>query len=312
MVNHLPSAYYNAYSEITNEKSKQFIIYTVNRMESLININFQDWNLKTFLNTDDIEDKIKDEIPSAQIHLLGTIKRFLSYKGKTNIMIYKTYNKKINAKYKLLNKNRSIEKINKNKEINTITYNQMKSIFISKISEIKQYGYIKFRNYLILGFYLLQTPSRLCNLVHMKYIKEPKTLLKNIENKEFNYISKIEGKYNICYNNYQTKGYLGQINMILEDVNLIDMLDYYFKYHITDSGYMFFNGLAKIENTKNTTLGESVRKMSLLLFKKKLNIKDLRFEYLKEYYKTEHTYEEKENMHRNMNVLYNPANDLLY
>jgi len=251
MTSRLPIKYINAYSVVDNENSKNFILYTVNRLEGLLNIRFNEWNPTIFLDIDKIENKIKEEVPSAQIHLLGTVKRFLMYKNKDNTMIYKKYSNKINSLYKVLNSNRENKIIEKNNSSETLDYNNLKNIFISKIPDIKKNRYIQFRNYIFLGFQLLEIPTNLCNLQHLKYIKEPTTLLKNIEDKTHNYISKIEGIYNITYNNYKNNKYIGQINITISNLHLADLLDYYFDNFVLESGYMFYNGIEFNSNSNN-------------------------------------------------------------
>jgi hypothetical protein len=312
MTTRLPNNYINAYSIVDNEKSKTFILHMVNRFESLINIRFSEWNFTTFLDIDKIQDKIKDEVLSAQIHLLGTIKRFLMYKNKNNTLIYKKYSQKINSLYKVLNSNRENKIIQKNKSSETLDYNNLKNIFISKIEDIKKCRYIQYRNYLFLGFQLLEIPTNLCNLEHLQYIKEPTTLLKNIENKDFNYISKIDNVYHITYNNYKNKKHIGQINTTITNLHLIDLLDFYFNNFVLESGYMFFNGLEHNSNSNNTTIGEAIRKTSNVLFNKRYSINDYRQGYLKQFYQTERSYEDKVLNCKNMNIIYNPRNDLLF
>jgi len=312
MTTRLPNNYINAYSVVDNQSSKNFILYTVNRLESLLNIRFSEWNFTLFLDMKKIEEKIKEEVPSAQIHLLGVVKRYLTYKNKRNTLIYKKYSQKINEKYKLLNSNRENKIIEKNQSSELPDYNNLKNIYISKIEDIKKHRYIQYRNYLILGFYLLEVPTRLCNLEHMKYIKEPNTLLKNIEDKTYNYISKIDGVYNITYNNYKTSKHLGQINTKITNLHLTDLLDYYFNNFVLDSGFMFFNGINFSNHSNNTTIGEAIRKTSNELFNKRYSINDLRQGYLKQYYETERTYEEKVLTCRKLNIIYNPRSDLLF
>jgi len=312
MTTRLPNNYINAYSIVDNEKSKTFILHMVNRFESLINIRFSEWNIILFLDIDKIQDKIKDEVLSAQIHLLGTIKRFLMYKNKNNTLIYKKYSQSINSKYKVLNNNRENKIIQKNKSSETLDYNNLKNIFISKIEDIKKCRYIQYRNYLFLGFQLLEIPTNLCNLEHLQYIKEPTMLLKNIENKDLNYISKIENVYHITYNNYKNKKHIGQINTTITNLHLIDLLDYYFQNFVLESGYMFFNGLEHNSNSNNTTIGEGIRKISNVLFNKRYSVNDYRQGYLKQFYQTERSYEDKVLNCKNMNIIYNPRNDLLF
>ncbi len=312
MTTRLPNNYINAYSIVDNEKSKSFILHMVNRFESLINIRFSEWNFTTFLDIDKIQDKIKDEVLSAQIHLLGTIKRFLMYKNKNNTLIYKKYSQKINSLYKVLNSNRENKIIQKNKSSETLDYNNLKNIFISKIEDIKKCRYIQYRNYLFLGFQLLEIPTNLCNLEHLQYIKEPTMLLKNIENKDLNYISKIDNVYNITYNNYKNKKHIGQINTTITNLHLIDLLDYYFQNFVLESGYMFYNGIEFGNNSNNTTIGEGIRKISNVLFNKRYSVNDYRQGYLKQFYQTERSYEDKVLNCRNMNIIYNPRNDLLF
>jgi len=312
MTTRLPIKYINAYSVVDNENSKNFILYTVNRLEGLLNIRFNEWNPTIFLDIDKIENKIKEEVPSAQIHLLGTVKRFLMYKNKDNTMIYKKYSNKINSLYKVLNSNRENKIIEKNNSSETLDYNNLKNIFISKIPDIKKNRYIQFRNYIFLGFQLLEIPTNLCNLQHLKYIKEPNTLLKNIEDKTHNYISKIEGIYNITYNNYKNNKYIGQINITISNLHLADLLDYYFDNFVLESGYAFYNGIEFNSNSNNTTIGEGIRKVSKKLFNKRYSVNDYRAGYLKQYYQTERTYQEKVLNSKYMNNIYNPRQDLLF
>lgn len=312
MTSRLPIKYINAYSVVDNENSKNFILYTVNRLEGLLNIRFNEWNPTIFLDIDKIENKIKEEVPSAQIHLLGTVKRFLMYKNKDNTMIYKKYSNKINSLYKVLNSNRENKIIEKNNSSETLDYNNLKNIFISKIPDIKKNRYIQFRNYIFLGFQLLEIPTNLCNLQHLKYIKEPNTLLKNIEDKTHNYISKIEGIYNITYNNYKNNKYIGQINITISNLHLADLLDYYFDNFVLESGYAFYNGIEFNSNSNNTTIGEGIRKVSKKLFNKRYSVNDYRAGYLKQYYQTERTYQEKVLNSKYMNNIYNPRQDLLF
>lgn len=312
MTTRLPNNYINAYNIVDNENTKTFILYNVNRLETLLNNRFSEWNFTLFLDMKKIEDKIKNEIPSAQIHLLGVVKRYLTYKNKRNTLIFKKYSQKINEMYKLLNSNRENKIKEKNQSSELLDYNNLKNIYISKIEDIKKYRYIKFRNYLCLGFYLLEVPTRLCNLEHMKYIKEPTTLLKNIEDKNYNYISKIDGVYNITYNNYKTSKHLGQINTTITNLYLIDLLDHYFNNFVLDSGFMFFNGINYSNQSTNTTIGEGIRKSSNELFNKRYSINDIREGYLKEFYKEERTYEDKVLNCRKMNIIYNPRCDLLF
>ena len=312
MSSRLPNNYINAYSIVDNQSSKNFILHMVNRLEGLLNIRFSDWNIILFLDIDKIQDKIKDEVLSAQIHLLGTIKRFLTFKNKRNTLIYKKYSQSINSKYKVLNSDREHKIKEKNQSSETLDYNNLKNIFISKIEDIKKCRYIQFRNYLFLGFQLLEIPTNLCNLEHMKYIKEPSTLLKNIENKDFNYISKIDNVYNITYNNYKNKKHIGQINTTISNIFLTDLLDFYFNNFVLESGYAFYNGIEFGNNSNNTTIGEAIRKTSNVLFNKRYSINDYRNAYLKQFYQIEHSYDEKVLNCRNMNIIYNPRNDLLF
>ena len=75
---------------------------------------------------------------------------------------------------------------------------------------------------------------------------------------------------------------------------------------------MFFNGLEHNSNSNNTTIGEAIRKTSNVLFNKRYSVNDYRQGYLKQFYQTERSYEDKVLNCRNMNIIYNPRNDLLF
>ena len=167
-----PIDYYNAYSNLLNENSKIFVTNTTQRLERLLNKRFSNWMTSDFLDFEKFENTIKDLTLTAKIHLLGIVKRYLKYKKQDNSIIFRKYKHKINHLYDELNSNTNKNKKTEKEKEHWISYKELQEKYISNIPKMKDYGYTKFRNYMILGWYILQIPVRLSNIQLMDYIKE--------------------------------------------------------------------------------------------------------------------------------------------
>jgi hypothetical protein len=309
--------YYTVYNKLLNEKSLNYIDNVTIRVEKLLKTKFNDFSLILFLDIDKILNTISNLTKNAIIGVLSVIKRWLLFKKYDNHRIYTEYSNKINELYKFYN----IERLSKYKvpsNNNSIDLDILKTNFINNFENIKKMKYIKMRNHLILAFYLFMPPVRLCNLEHMKYIKNPERLLKN-EDTKYNYISKIGGIYNITYNKYKTSKYLKQQSFtIINNFFLIELLDTYFstfktELENTESNYLFYNGYDFEKNTDNVSIGASLPKTVYTYTNiKGIHINDIRTAYFKKFYSNNPTIdEERENSYK-MGILYSPETKLLY
>jgi len=303
----LPETYYNAYNTMDNVKSRTFVFNTVLRFERFIKKKFKDWILSDFLDTQKIFNDIDNLKLTQQIHFLGVIKRYIVFKGKINSVIFDKYKKRINELYDILNsKNAKNKKTDRDKQ-NFISYNELRDKFIKHIPCIEKQKYTKFRNYLITGFYVLQSPVRLCNLQNLIYIKPDTKLLKNIENKTQNYITKINNKWHIEYNNYKTVKHLGYLNFEIKDSNLIKLLDMYIdKFNIPVNQQFFYNNLDfKEKPLCGVTIGTAIRKIiKIITGVSDVSLNVLRHSCITEFYSQNRSIEEKKQLALEMGQLY--------
>lgn len=302
-----PIDYYNAYSNLLNENSKIFVTNTTQRLERLLNKRFSNWMTSDFLDFEKFENKIKDLTLTARIHLLGIVKRYLKYKKQDNSIIFRKYKHKINHLYDELNSNTNKNKKTEKEKEHWISYKELQEKYISNIPKMKDYGYTKFRNYMVLGWYILQIPVRLSNIQLMDYIEPDTQLLKNIPDKTKNYITKINGIYNICYNNYKTAHNLGQLNFTIDNPHLINIIDTYIKKFKIPVNKQFLYSNLHLRESKicSITVGYAVTKIVKELTNiDKITVNSIRHSFLTEYYKQTRTIDEKQHTANRMGQFY--------
>mgnify|MGYP006111572417 CR=1 FL=1 len=306
--------YYNAYSNIVNKKSLNFIDNSTIRAEKLLKTNFDDWSLILFLDSTKIFEALKNVEDIGIICIISVIKRWLMYKKHKEHRIYAEYSNKINELYK----HRNINRIAKYKDnTKTVDLDILRNNFINNFENIKKMKYIKLRNHLILGFYIFMPPVRLGNLEYMKYIKNPTRLLKH-EDTKYNYISKIEGVYNITYNQFKTVKFLKQQTFKIENKYLIDLLDIYFstfknELENTESNYLLYQGYNFEKKIDNVSIGASIPKLTYTYTNiKSIHINDIRTSYFKNFYSQNPTIDEERDLSYKMGILYSPETKLLY
>ena len=303
-----PKEYIDVYALVLNENTKMFIKNTTLRLEKLLKNKFSDWLVSDFLDFESFQKKIESFSLTGKIHMNSIVKRFLSYKNKYNTEIYRKYRNQINGLYDELNSNanKNVKTIKQQK--NYLSYKLAREALIKHIPEIKKLTtYTQYRDYLILAWYLLQPPVRLCNLKHLVLIKNDSVLLKNIEDKSKNYITKIKGVYHVCYNNYKTSKNLGQINLTIENIHLIDLLDTYLnKYNIVDNKQFFYNNLQLIpRNMEGITFGFAITKtIKRLMNISNISLNILRHSYISEFLESLRSVEEKKDLALKMGQQY--------
>lgn len=303
----LPELYYNAYSDLKNENSRLFINNTTLRAQKIFKKEFNAWMLSDFLDMEEINTTLNSLSLTGKIHMLGIIKRFICYKGKINTEIYRKYKNKINEYYDILNIKNSKNEKTKQEQEQFISYKDTRKELIKNIPNIKKMKYTNYRNHLITAYYLLKSPVRLCNLQHMIYIKPDTQLLKNVTNKQKNYITSINGVWYVHYNNFKTSSKMGEISLKIESPELVDLLEHYItKFNIKPNQQLLYNNLSfKPSNICSITIGYAITKT----IKKLMNIENvtlntLRHAKITEFQNEVHTIEEKKQLAKEMNQQY--------
>lgn len=286
-----PEDYYNVYSLITNEKTLKHIKLTTIKLEDLMNKKFTRWSYATFLNKEEIYKHLEKSSLTSKIHSISVIKRFLKYKRRDNTELYRLYTIDLNELYETHNLDKEEQKKTSKENESWMEYKDMKKhldSFIPSYLMAQEYAFYKFRDLIILSFYILQTPVRLTNLSELKFISNPTQELRHYDTK-YNYISKDGNKYKLVYNNYKTRKYLGQLEFIIRNQLLINMLDKYLNYFFKDNKEEHFLFTKLDQNTKISpvSLEQAIRKQGLLHFKKKdITLNLIRHSFFTGFFKT--------------------------
>ena len=165
------------------------------------------------------------------------------------------------------------------------------------------------RNFVILGLYTLQPPTRIGNYLDMKIRNNCKRDIKSL-NKKHNYICKMEdGKYKMVFNNYKTAKYLGKIVHIVENDILNKLLDKYITQYVKgDTLFTNANG-SPITQPNYTQALQSITKKSL---GKTLTPNDIRHIFLSWFQAQNPSIEEKEKVAKMIGQTYKPSRMELY
>ena len=298
-----PNEYYNAYKIMDNENSKTFINNSTQRFERIHKKKFNKWLVSDFLDIKEIQDKIKGLVLTARIQMLGIPKRYLTYKGKTNTQIWIQYRNSINELYDELNSKNAKNKKTAREQTNFISYKFAREEFIKYMPKIKEMKYKQFRNCLITGFYVLQSPVRLSNLQHLNYI-EPNTIqLKNIVDKTKNYITKNNGIWEVQYNNFKTASKLGSLNFKITEPNLIELLDIYIGRYPIKPNKQFLYAKYDFSESKicSITIGYAITKIiKLITGIDNVTLNTLRHSLITEFHSSIHSIEDKKQLAKEM------------
>tara|TARA_R110000803_G_scaffold202823_1_gene268146 strand:- start:33 stop:947 length:915 start_codon:yes stop_codon:yes gene_type:complete len=292
---------------MNNDKSKIFVTNTTQRFERIHKKKFNQWLISDFLDINEIKDKLKNLVLTARIQMLGIVKRYLTYKGKTNTQIWIQYRNAINELYDELNCANAKNKKTEREKTNFISYKFVKEEFIKYMPKIKEMNYKQFRNCLITSFFVLQPPVRLSNLQHLNYI-EPNTIqLKNVVDKTKNYITKNNGIWEVQYNNFKTVLKLGSLSFKITEPHLIELLDIYITRYPIKPNQQFFYAKSDFAESKicSITIGYAITKIiKLITGIDNVTLNTLRHSLITEFYSSVHSIEEKKQLASKMGQTY--------
>jgi len=285
-----PKEYYDVYSLVTNENTAKHIKLTTINLEKLLNKKFTRWSYATFLNKEEIDKKFENLTMTAKIHSLSVIKRFLKYKRRDNTELYRLYNTDLNEVYERHNLKREEQKKTTKETESWMSYQDMKKHlveFIPKYLMSPEFQFYRFRDLIILSFYILQTPVRLGNLAELKFVRNPEQELRHYD-KKFNYLSKDGNKYKLVYNQYKTQKRLGQLEFIIKNQLLINLLDKYLSYFFkNNSEHYLFTKKDQVSKLSTVSLEQAIRKQGKKHFNKPdITLNLIRHSFFTDFFKT--------------------------
>lgn len=313
----------NDFKEINPNRSESTYItmkYNLFRITKILNIKFSDLNPTLFLNPTYIIDLIdkKYSLNTRVATILGIIV-LLKYFHKNNPTNFTSslifmYEKKLNISSVKVNKIIDEQQLTETEAKNWIDYNELLEKFLSYINkeflqEDSAYTYNEIRNITLMALYVLLPPSRIGNyrLMKIRYEKIRKaTQLK----KEFNYFMITnDNKFNIVFNQYKTKKFIGQVEKTVENETLIKLLKLYIKRRemMTNSlnTNLFINQYSRQMTQTNIT--DTLKFVSNLVVKKELSVNMFRHIYLTDYTKKNNTIKNNKLTAEFMGQTYSPT-----
>ena len=230
--------------------------YNIIRLQKITKKNIDDLIIDDFVDLKSVKILLEKYALNTQIQTLQGIKIFLKFKN-ADIDLIENYN---NLVKEFSNKSKEISEKNEmteNEEKNWIDYEDLKlkfktyynDIFLKEtedmnIEDLNNYNtYNKFRNILLLSFFIEIPPTRIGNYMYMKVrtkkIRTGKSLFK-----EHNYLmDNLDGTYELVFNKYKTAKFIGQVNHIVKkDTILADIIH---KYLVIRNNYI--NNKSKTE-----------------------------------------------------------------
>ena len=149
----------------------------------------------------------------------------------------------------------------------------------------------RFRDYMCLSLFVLNTPTRLGNYLSCKVLRNvPEN--KDDLSKSYNYIYKNnDGFYKFIFNKYKTSKTLGSKEKKIKNKNLNAILDRYLNHYNKDNKYFLVDILGK--EIKQTVFTEILKSQTKILFKKSFSVNLIRHSYLTHFLKQDSTLIEK-------------------
>ena len=208
--------------EITNKTSLSTISQAMVRIEKILDKDLEDIKIKDLKDSEAIVDTLTENYSlNSVITTIINLKKFITYK-KGSAELVNEYNAYINDLVKERDLEKSKQNFNSQKEEdNYIEYNELKKLILDKSNEYfeNKKSFTEYRNFLILGLYVLMPPARIQNWICMKR-KTAIQMKRKGESltKKYNYIIRLpNGKYDVIFNVYKTKKSIGQKRYSIEN-----------------------------------------------------------------------------------------------
>jgi site-specific recombinase XerD len=305
----LCSKFYSSQSKYTLQAFES----SLKRVEKIYDKKLEDLDLKFLSDVEDVIthlDKNKFSL-NTKISTISSLSKCIKILDGP-LMIQEKFTKKLNQ---LMNERIDEEK----KQTKTLTETEnwvefpimeekVNNLVSSMLSQDIDFN--KFRDYLCLSLFILETPTRLGNYMNCKVLRKTPESKEDLS-KSFNYVYKgNDGFYKFIFNKYKTAKTLGSKTKKITNKNLNAILDRWFNKYNTKNTYFLIDILGK--EIKQSTFTDILKSQTKILFKKSFSVNLIRHSYLTHFIKNDPTLIQKievasdmgQNYHINVQDLY--------
>lgn len=220
-------------SKSTMSTMKQNII----RIEKLIGKKIDDFSEKDFKNVNKLVDEITEKytLNSSIQTILGIIK-YLTFNSHSELA--EEYREVLNELIIERNQEQNNQDYRNNEEENWIDYPELKKKVEDLVPEYldKKKAFSGFRNFLILSLFTLIPPARISHYSNMvkRYKDNMKVKPESLPSRKNYIIINGDGTHTFVFNKYKTSKTSGKVVHKIENKQLNELLDKYFKEYNND------------------------------------------------------------------------------
>jgi hypothetical protein len=225
-------------------------------------------------------EKTNEAIESKRAYVTAIIKYLRVVKDDDVVDKYAAYHKKMSAEVKSVNMKNEM----KSKEAaNYVPFEEMKQKYIDWFDANKDKEDFSWSDALFLGnFLLLKAPVRLGNwrnmvvvYINKNNLREKLASLKNDTNYLIVVNNKLMFEFIYVFNDYKTSAYIGEINVVVDDVRLIEMLM---------KVALLLNDGDYINNMEQSVQSNKIKRMTKKIFEREQTIDTIRHSYVTDLY----------------------------
>ena len=254
---------------------------SLKRIEKIYEKNLQDLNLIFLSDVDDVIkhlDKNKFSL-NTKISTISSLSKCIKILDGP-LIIQERFTKKLNQLMNLRNEDEKLQTKSLTESENWVEFPIMEKKIIKLSSSMlsEDIDFNKYRGYLCLALFILETPTRLGNYMNCKVLRKIPESKEDL-NKSFNYVYKgNDGNYIFIFNKYKTAKTLGTKIKIINNKILNSILDRWFNKYNTSNKYFLLDILGK--EIKQTTFTDILKSETKILFKKSFSVNLIRHSYL--------------------------------
>ena len=295
----------------------------LSRLRKVMDTEIEDFKISDFKDVKEIMEKISKKYSNSTIiQSILAIREFIySKEGKSSL--YEKYSDEMKKLMELRDKKEKKNEMSDTEKANWINYDDLKEKYLQNVEfTIMNADYTKkksnrelfkeIRDKLMLGLFILIPPTRISNYRQM--IVKDKNTFKNSNNlnKNYNYlIYDDENNFELVFNEYKTKKYVGGLKKVLPKTHLISLIIKLFlevrKVIVhKNSKYLFTCLFNTIEPINQPNFTDIIKKTSKIVVGKILSVNLLRHIYLSDYLTKEKSIEHREQTANFMGQTYTP------
>jgi len=278
---------------------------SLKRVEKIYNKKLDELDLIYLTNVDDVIKHLdKDKFSlNTKISTISTLSKCIKILDGP-LSIQDKYTKKLNTLMNERNEDEKKQTKSLAESENWVEFPVMEKKVNDLVPKMlsQDIEFNRFRDYLCLSLFILQTPTRLGNYLNCKVLRKTPESKEDLSN-SFNYVYKgNDGFYNFIFNKYKTARTLGTKERKIKNKNLNAILDRYFNKYNTKHKYFLIDILGK--EIKQNAFTEILKAQTKILFKKSFSVNLIRHSYLTHFIKQDPTLIQKIEVAEDMGQTY--------